>query len=138
MVVELAAAKIAEIAFGKLVETAVGKGIEASVEKLKPLRDKIWHKLRGNAEAQAALAEVQQNPSPANLERVAKFLDAAMIEDTPFADEIRTLAQQINQEIDARNIQDNSRTQINRDNAKGYQVETVKAENVQFGDVHHH
>ena len=138
MVVELAAAKIAEIAFGKLVETAVGKGIEASVEKLKPLRDKIWHKLRGNAEAQAALAEVQQNPSPANLERVAKFLDAAMIEDTPFADEIRTLAQQINQEIDARNIQDNSRTQINRDNAKGYQVENVKAENVQFGDVHHH
>ncbi|MCL1464849.1 hypothetical protein [Argonema galeatum] len=138
MALELAAAKIAEIAFGKLVETAVGKGIEAGLEKLKPLRDKIWHKLTGNADAEAALAEVQQNPFPANVERVATFLDVAMIEDKPFANEIQTLAQQINQEIDARTIQDNSKTQINRDNATGNQVENVKAENVHFGDVHNH
>lgn len=127
----LAASKIAEIAFGKLVETAVGKSIEAGLEKLKPLRDKIWHKLRGNAEAEAALAEVQQNPSAANVERVATFLDAAMIEDQPFADEIRTLAQQINQEINLNKVEDNStKTQINDRSHK-----TVQARDNAIGEI---
>jgi len=123
----LAASKIAEIAFGKLVETAVGKGIEASLEKLKPLRDKIWHKLTGNAEAQAALAEVQQNPSAANVERVATFLDAAMIEDKPFAEEIHTLAQQIN----LNKVEDNStKTEINDRSHK-----TVQASDNAIGEI---
>ncbi|HEY9849641.1 MAG TPA: hypothetical protein V6D28_09305 [Leptolyngbyaceae cyanobacterium] len=138
MALELAAVKIAEIAFGKLLETAVGKGIEASLDKLKPLRDRIWHRLKGDAQAEIALIEVEKNASGPNLDRVATFLDAAMRTDKPFADEIQMMAQQINQEIDARNIQDNSRTMINRDNAKGYQVENVKGENVQFGDVHNY
>lgn len=98
MALELTAVKIAEIAFGKLVETAVDKGIEAGLEKLKPLRDRIWHRLKGDAQAEFALIEVEKNPSAPNLDRVATFLDAAMRTDEPFADEIRAMAQQINQE----------------------------------------
>lgn len=139
MTLEIFTAKaIAELVFGKLVETAVGKAIEAGADKLAPLRDKIFHRLKGDAQAEIALMDVEKNPSGPNLDRVATFLDAAMRTDKPFADEIQAMAQQINQEIDARNIQDNSRTMINRDNAKGYQVENVKGENVQFGDVHNY
>ncbi|MCL1473162.1 hypothetical protein [Argonema antarcticum] len=133
MALELAAAKIAEIAFGKLVETAVGKSIEAGLEKLKPLRDKILHKLTGNADAEAALAEVQQNPFPANVERVATFLDAAMRTDKPFANEVQTLAQQINQEINVSQQEDTNLTQNNINSPKSIQA---KAESIgQIGDV---
>ena len=139
MTLEIFTAKaIAELAFGKLLETAFGKAIEAGVDKLEPLREKIWHRLKGDAHADVALMAVDKNPSGPNLDRVATFLDAAMRTDKPFAEEIRTMAQQINHEINLSKVEDNSRTMINRDNAKGYQVENVKGENVQFGDVHHH
>ncbi|MFB2969659.1 hypothetical protein ACE1CD_11850 [Aerosakkonema sp. BLCC-F183] len=107
MALELAAVKIAEIAFGKLVETAVGKGIEAGVEKLKPLRDKIWHKLRGNPNAEAVLAEVEKkpNPSPADLQQIAGFLESAMVNDPQFAQEVQTLAQEIHQQINVGNVE---------------------------------
>lgn len=131
MALELAAVKIAEIAFGKLVETAVGKGIEAGLEKLKPLRDRIRHKLKGDEQADLALIEVEKNPSGPNLDRVATFLDAAMRTDTPFADEIQAMAQQINQEINLSKVEDNStKTQINDRSSK-----TVQASDNAIGEI---
>ncbi|MBD2186055.1 hypothetical protein [Aerosakkonema funiforme] len=131
MAFELAAVKIAEIAFGKLVETAVGKGIEASLEKLKPLQDKIRHRLKGDAHADVALMEVEKNPSGPNLDRVATFLDAAMRTDKPFADEIQTMAQQINREINLNKVEDNStKTQINDRSSK-----TVQASDNAIGEI---
>ncbi|MBE9226230.1 hypothetical protein IQ264_12425 [Phormidium sp. LEGE 05292] len=138
MSLEILAAKIVEIAFGKLVETVFGKGIEAGLAKVEPLRKKIWNKLKGNSEAKAALIEVEKNPSQPNIAQVAKFLDEAMVRDAVFAKEIQAIAQQINQEINLSTTEDKWKIQIIRDNAKGYQVENVKADNVQFGDVHHH
>ncbi|MFB2921534.1 hypothetical protein [Aerosakkonema funiforme] len=131
MALELAAVKIAEIAFGKLVETAVGKGIEASLEKLKPLRDKIRHRLKGDAQADIALMDVEKNPSGPNLDRVGTFLDAAMRTDKPFAEEIQAMAQQINQEINLNKVEDNStKTQINDRSSK-----TVQASDNAIGEI---
>lgn len=131
MALELAAVKIAEIAFGKLLETAVGKGIEASLDKLKPLRDRIWHRLKGDAQAEIALIEVEKNASGPNLDRVATFLDAAMRTDKPFAEEIQAMAQQIDREINLNKVEDNStKTQINDRSHK-----TVQASDNAIGEI---
>ena len=130
MIFEFTAAKIAEIAFGGMIEGGAGKLTEIAIEKLNLLRQKIWNELRGNPEAQRAIKAVEQG-SKSELVQVTKYLQACMVKEPAFAEEIQMMAK----EIQISNTQDNSRTQINRDNAKGYQVETVNSQSVQFGDT---
>ncbi|MBD2743632.1 hypothetical protein H6H02_19070 [Coleofasciculus sp. FACHB-1120] len=104
--------------------------MEIAIEKVNPLRQKIWNKLRGNPEAERAMKAVEQG-SKSELVQIAEYLQACMDKEPAFAEEIQIMAK----EIHISNTQDNSRTQINRDNAKGYQVETVNSESVQFGDT---
>ncbi|MEP0855031.1 hypothetical protein [Trichocoleus sp. DQ-U1] len=130
MIFEFTAAKIAEIAFGGIIEGGAGKLTEIAIEKANLLRQKIWAKLQGNADAERAIQAVEQG-SESELAQVTEYLQACMDQEPAFAEEIRMIAK----EIQISNTQDNSRTQINRDNAKGYQVETVNSESVQFGDT---
>ena len=55
----------------------------------------IGAKFRGNARAEAALAEVEKAGTPAALEKVTKYLDLEMDEDQAFAGNVRQMAQQI-------------------------------------------
>ncbi|MEP0883121.1 hypothetical protein NDI49_16320 [Trichocoleus sp. ST-U3] len=130
MIFEFTAAKIAEIAFGGMIEGGAGKLTEIVIEKANLLRQKIWNKLRGNPDAERAIKAVEQG-SKSELVQIAEYLQACMDKEPAFAEEIQIMAK----EIQISNTQDNSRTQINRDNAKGYQVETVNSESVQFGDT---
>ena len=130
MVLGFTAAKILEIAVGGMIEDGAGKLMEIAIEKVNPLRQKIWNKLRGNPDAERAMKAVEQGSKP-ELVQVTEYLQACMDKEPAFAEEIQMMAK----EIQLINTQDNSRTQINRDNAKGYQVETVNSESVQFGDI---
>ncbi|MBD1935216.1 hypothetical protein H6F79_25900 [Trichocoleus sp. FACHB-69] len=97
---------------------------------IEKLRQKIKNKLRGNPDAERAIQAVEQGSKP-ELVQVTEYLQACMDKEPAFAQEIQMMAK----EIQISNTQDNSKTQINRDNAKGYQVETVNSESVQFGDT---
>ncbi|MBD1904665.1 hypothetical protein H6F66_09275 [Trichocoleus sp. FACHB-6] len=113
-----------------MIEGGAGKLTEIAIEKLNLLRQKIWNKLRGNPDAERAIKAVEQGSKP-ELAEITEYLQACMDKEPAFAQEIQMMAK----EIQISSTQDNSKTQINRDNAKGYQVETVNSERVQFGDV---
>ncbi|MDJ0799435.1 MAG: hypothetical protein QNJ51_21900 [Calothrix sp. MO_167.B12] len=130
MLAELTAAKIAEIAFGGIIQGAVGKVTEMAVGKLiKELQNKIRRKLQGNPEAVKAIVAVEQG-SQSELPEVARYLDAFMTLEPAFAQEVRTLAQQINV---SNNEEKTIMKQTNRDNSKGYQVKANQVSHI--GDV---
>ncbi|MDJ0618336.1 MAG: hypothetical protein QNJ63_16580 [Calothrix sp. MO_192.B10] len=130
MLAELTAAKIAEIAFGGIIQGAVGKVTEMGVGKLiKELQNKIRRKLQGNPEAVKAIVAVEQG-SQSELPEVARYLDAFMTLEPAFAQEVRTLAQQINV---SKNEEKTTMKQTNRDNSKGFQVKANQVSHI--GDV---
>ena len=118
MIFEFTAAKIAEIAFGGMIEGGAGKLTEIAIEKLNLLRQKIWNELRGNPEAQRAIKAVEQG-SKSELVQVTKYLQACMVKEPAFAEEIQMMAK----EIQISNTQDNSiMSQNNYGNARGNQL----------------
>ncbi|MEP0753044.1 hypothetical protein NDA03_12570 [Trichocoleus sp. Lan] len=129
MILEFTAAKIAEIAFGGMIEGGAGKLTEIAIEKVNLLRQKIWNKLRGNPDAERAIKAVEQG-SKSELVQVTEYLQACMVKEPAFAEEIQIMAK----EIQISNTQDNSRTQTFQDNEKVYYAEKVDAQDVQFGD----
>lgn len=131
----LSALAIATLAFisTKASETLIEKFTETTLEKAHELRKKIWHKLKGNSEAEKAL-EAANNGSEKDLEAVADYLKIAMQEDPDFANEVELLAE----EIEAEKVDDQSlMTMIIRDNGTGYQSQ-IKANTSFVGGTHHH
>jgi hypothetical protein len=126
-VTTLAAGAIAKIAFDEFVKSGAGevakKTIGEAIDLVKNLRDRIRAKFQGNERAEKALAEVEQEGTPAALEKVSKYLDLELEEDGTFATEVRQLAQQIiniqNQSISNRQYNNYGRDQINIENIQG-------------------
>ncbi|MBO1063607.1 hypothetical protein FJR39_24535 [Dolichospermum flos-aquae UHCC 0037] len=86
--------------------------------KMDELRKKISDKLRGNTNAEKALAAVEEG-NKAELEKVTGYLQYAMLEDDQFAAEVKALAEEIN----AGKRRDNSNMQQNNyDNSTGFQT----------------
>ena len=101
----------------KASETVIEKFTEVALDKANELREKIWHKLKGNSAAEKAL-QAAKNGSEEDLEAVADYLKIAMREDPEFRQEIEELAK----EVEAGKIEDQSTmTQINRDQSTGFQ-----------------
>lgn len=126
----LTAGAIATLAFTKAFEKTIEKFTEAALTKMDELRKKIWKKLQGNMNAEKALISVEQG-NKAELEKVAGYLQYAMLEDEQFAAEVQTLAQEIN----VGKLQDNSHmTQYNNDNARGWQTK-VEGGTAYIGDI---
>jgi hypothetical protein len=103
---EWTAAKILELVFGAVIETGAGKLTEGALVKGKQLLGKIRDKLKGEPTAEAALVKVENDKTKADLDKVVPFLQVEMIKDEPFAQEIQTLAQEFDQEINISNSQD--------------------------------
>jgi hypothetical protein len=126
-VTTLAAGAIAKIAFDEFVKSGAGevakKTIGGAIDLVKNLRDRIRAKFQGNERAEKALTEVEQQGTPAALEKVSKYLDLEFEEDETFATEVRQLAQQIiniqNQSISNRQYNNYGRDQINIENIQG-------------------
>lgn len=120
----LTATAIAKLAFDEFIKSGSGelakRSLSGAIDQIKHLRDRIRAKLSGNDRATSAIVEVEQG-SEAALKKVEKYLDLEMIEDEPFAIEIRQLAQQINnnQTVDNREYTNYGRDQINIDNIQG-------------------
>ncbi len=126
---------IAKLAFQKFLEAGAGdlgkKFTQEALKKMEQLRKLIWDKLKGNQKSQEALTKVEQG-SQADLDRVISYLQVAMDEDERFAQQVQTLAREIN----VGKIQDrSSMTQINQDNAKGWQTK-VEGGTAYIGEIH--
>jgi len=97
--VTLAAGAIAQLAFNEFIKSSAGEAAKKltgeALTKANDLRKAIGAKFRGNARAETALAEVEQEGTPAALGKVTKYLDLEMDEDQTFASNMRQVAQQI-------------------------------------------
>jgi len=126
-VTAIAAAEIIKLAFSEFAKSGAGelakKSVGGAIDLVKNLRDKIKAKFQGNERVEKALAEVEQQGTPAALEKVTKYLDLELDEDEAFATEVRQIAQQIiniqNQNNSNREYNNYGRDQINIENIQG-------------------
>ncbi|MBD2197373.1 MULTISPECIES: hypothetical protein [Calothrix] len=122
--VTLTAAGIATLVFTKAFETTIEKATESVLQKLEMLRQKIVQKFRGTPTAEAALVKVLQG-SKEDLDVVAAYLQVEMDKDPQFAKEVKTLATEINQEINIAKVEGKNVQNVN--GGEGYQNIESKA-----------
>ena len=130
----LTASTIASIAFTTVVENlaeSLTEGTLAQVrENLTTLKFLIRKKFRGNSKAEIALEKARKG-SRENIDRVSRYLIILMDGDKAFAEEICTLAQEIQQQINenvmkAKQIQNNhGGTNFYAEGGKVYQANTI-------------
>ncbi|MDV3351310.1 hypothetical protein QGP82_21580 [Leptothoe sp. LEGE 181152] len=126
--VTLTVSSIATLAFTTFLESSTEevtqKLTKAVLEKINTLRAKIWAKLRGIPAIHELSATVEKGGqvTPQKIDKlITPYLEAAMKEDPSFAEEIRQLACEINQEINisetlaenVQNVHGGSAVQIN-------------------------
>ena len=135
--ITLTASAIATLAFQEVIKSSVAdltkRFTGTAIAKMKDLRDLIWSKLRGNADAENAL-ESAQNGSEEDIADVVTYLKAAMKNDLQFAAQVQTMAQEIN----AGKLIDQSNMTMNvYDQAKGWQTK-VEGGTAYIGEIHQH
>jgi len=133
--VTLTAGAIATLAFQEFIKSGSGelakKFTTEAISKMGQLRKLIWDKLRGNPDAEDALANVEQGQED-DLTDVGTYLKTAMKKDPEFANQIQTMAQEIN----AGKLLDQSSMTMNvSDNSKGWQTK-VEGGTAYVGEIH--
>jgi hypothetical protein len=133
----LTASAIASLAFQEFIKSGAGelakKFTAEAIAKMGELRDLIWHKLRGNIDAESAL-ESAKDGSEEHIADVATYLKAGMKNDQQFATQVQVIAQEINagKLIDQRNM-----TMNVHDQARGWQTK-VEGGTAYIGEIHQH
>lgn len=103
--VTLTVSGIAALAFIKFIESSAGETAKkltpAVLSKIDALRQKIWAKLKGIPEVDELNATAEQGGAitEEQIKLLTPHLEAAMKDGTTFAEEVRALAGEINQEI---------------------------------------
>lgn len=103
--ITLTVGTIAALAFAKFLESSAIESAKkltpAVLDRIDTLRSKIWAKLRGIPEVNELNATVEKGNvvTEHQIKLLTPHLEAAMKEDAVFAQEIRRLASEINQEI---------------------------------------
>lgn len=131
----LTSATIATLAFTKAFEKSIEKFTEATWNKINNLRQKIWQKLRGNSEAEKALAAAEKG-SKADLDLVAQYLKQQMEWDNQFTQEVQTLAREIQQDIDIETIQGQNVQNVYGGEAEQNNANNTNAPVIQGGSGH--
>jgi hypothetical protein len=135
-----AAQVIAKIALDKFVEggaSELGKALTTQLsQKVMRLGTIVWERIRGNATAVGVLKEATQE-NPEEIQRLKNYLYSLWKdENSEFTLDVKKLADEIHFELTQ--IEDNSSmTQINRDNARGWQTK-VEGGTAYIGEIHQH
>jgi hypothetical protein len=125
--ITLTVGAIAALAFTKFLESSAGEAAKkltpAVLDKIEALRTRIWNRLRGIPEIDELNATVEKGEfvTDQQIKLLTPHLEAAMKEDNAFAQEVRQLANEINQEINigeilgenVQNVYGGSAVQIN-------------------------
>ncbi|MBE7382287.1 MAG: hypothetical protein F6J95_012865 [Leptolyngbya sp. SIO1E4] len=136
-----AAQAIAKIALDKFVEGGAGELgktlTTALTQKVMQLGTVVWNKIHGLTPAVAALEGAVQD-KPEEAQKLKKYLFRLWEdEQSEFTQEIKKLADELHFEL--AQIEDNSSmTQINQDNARGWQVKVTGGKDTQIGEIHNH
>jgi hypothetical protein len=133
--ITLTASAIASLAFQEFIKSGAGelakKFTGGAIAKMGQLRSLIWDKLRGNADAEAALTNIE-NGQETDLADVGTYLKAVMGRDQEFAGQVQAIAQEINA---GRLLDQSSMVQNNYDNARGWQAK-VEGGTAYIGEIH--
>ena len=110
------------IFIGAICELAE-KFTQAALQNIDKLREKIWNKLRGKKNAEAAMTAIEKGSGEnisQELNRLGVYLQDVMDDEPEFKAELEAIAQEIN----AGKLQDNSQMVMNIDgqNNTGYQT----------------
>jgi len=139
--ITLAAAQaIAKIALDKFVESGageLGKTMTAAIaKKVEQLGTAVWNRIKGNATAVTVLEGAAQE-KPEDMQKLKNYLYSLWKdEQSEFAQEVKKLADEIHFELTQ--IEDNSSmTQINQDNARGWQTKVTGGQPY-IGEIHIH
>ena len=133
MIATLTAGAIAKLAFDTVIQTGAGKLTEAALEKGKQLWQKIRGKVKEESVTEAVLVEVENKKSLDILDKqVVPCLEKAMLKDPQFAQEIKNIAQQINQEIQEGSQDTISINATAHDQSTVKQVGKIEAKEVKF------
>ncbi|WP_163703049.1 hypothetical protein [Adonisia turfae] len=136
-----AAQAIAEIALDKFVEGGsgeLGKNLTTALtQKVMQLGTVVWNKIHGIRPAVAALEGATQD-KPEEAQKLKKYLFKLWEDDqSEFAQAVKKLADELHFELTQ--IEDNSSmTQINRENARGWQIKVTGGTDTQIGEIHNH
>ncbi len=131
----ITAATIATLAFTKAFEKTIEKFTEATWNKIDALRKKISQKLGGNKDAEKALTAAE-TASKEDLELVAQYLEREMEWDKNFAQEVETLAREIQQEINIGQIQGQNVQNVYGGEAQQNNANNTNAPVIQGGSGH--
>lgn len=136
-----AAQAIAKIALDKFVEGGageLGKNLTTALaQKVMQLGTVVWNRIHGNATAVAVLEGAAQE-KPEEMQKLKNYLFSLWKdEQSEFTQEVKKLADELHFELTQ--IQDNSSmTQINQDNARGWQAKVTGGTGTQIGEIHNH
>lgn len=129
----LTAAAIAKLAFDAFIQTGVGKLTEAALKQAKLLWQKIRGKVKEEGLDEDTLVELENTQSQEILEKqVVPFLQVAMLKDKQFDQEIQSIAQQINQEIQSGSEDNIKITATSHDQSKQNIAGKIDADRVNF------
>ncbi|QDL10921.1 hypothetical protein DP113_26060 [Brasilonema octagenarum UFV-E1] len=137
-IVAVTAAEILKLAFNEFIKSSTGEAAKKltseALSKANELRQKIVSRFkdRQNVKAEKAITAVQEQYSLEALNKLTTYLDDEIDEEPSFADDLRQLAQQIIniQNISQKQVQFGEMKQLNRDNAKGTQVQANRIDRI--------
>ena len=122
MLIELTAAQLLEMVVDGFISAGAGKLTEAALPKLQTL----WRKIRDRLGRRPELPALPETPTGAIDPQVLPILDAELVNDLPFAEEVRAIAQEYQQLIQ----QQAQMTQNNYgSNNKNYQIGSINEAN---------
>jgi hypothetical protein len=131
----MTASAIATLAFQEFVKSGAGelakKFTAEAIAKMGQLRELIWNRLAGKHPAADAAIEKAKAGDSESINTIAKLLDVEML-DNDFAGQVRAIAQEINA---GKLLDQSSMTQINYDNAKGWQTK-LEGGTAYIGEIH--
>ena len=91
MLIELTAAQLLEMVVDGFISAGAGKLTEAALPKLQTL----WRKIRDRLARRPELPALPETPTGAIDPHVLPILDAELVNDPPFAEEVRAIAQEL-------------------------------------------
>ena len=137
-IIVLATTEILKLAFNEFIKTSAGETAKKltgeALSKAGELRHKIvsWFKDKNDVRAEKAITAVQEQGSLDALNKLTTYLDDEMEVAPVFSQSLQQLAQQIIniQNLTQQQTQSSEMKQLNRDNAKGIQIQAEQINRV--------
>lgn len=137
-IITITAAEILKLAFNEFIKSSAGETAKKltgdALAKAEELRQKIvaWFQKKQDVKAEKAITSVQEQGSPEALNKLITYVDDEMEVEPNFAKDMQQLAKEIIniQNISQAQVQFGEMKQVNRDKAKGTQVQAHRIDRI--------